>query len=77
MKFKPSEYIILTEDKWYTYLTLEDIWECFLTNENINYNGIGIVFLTSNYDDDGYTIMRAVDTVDRLKSYVERILWGE
>jgi cAMP phosphodiesterase len=77
MKFEPSEYLILTEDKWFTYLTLEDVWEYFITNENVEYKGTSIVFLTSDYDDNGYTIIRAVNTIDRLKNYVERLLWGE
>ena len=77
MVIKPSKYLILTDDKWFTYNSIEDIWEHFITNTSVEYIGIEIAFMHTVQMDNVYVQIRAIDDIDKLKSFCERILWGE
>ena len=77
MKFQPSKYLILMEEEWLTFDTIEALYDWVYGYTVLGGTEIQLHFMIANEVMNTYIYIKSADTTPKVLSYCERILWGE
>ena len=77
MKFKPSKYLILMEEEWLTFGTIDTLYDWAYGYTVLVGTEIELCFMTTSEVLTDYMFIRNIDTTGKVLSFCERILWGE
>ena len=77
MKFKPNKYLVLLEEEWITFHTVETLYDWVFGYTALGGTETELCFMISDEVLSNYMFIKSVDTTGKVLSFCERILWGE
>ena len=77
MKFEPKKYLMLMEEEWLTFDTIDTLYNWVLEHTLLWGTEIQLCFMIADEVLSNYMFTKSVDTTGRVLTYCERILWGE